>query len=127
MSAKTIAILGASNNRRKYGNKAVRAYHAQGFTVYPVNPHEDAIEGLPCYTSILDVPGSVEAVSIYLPPDKTLLVLEDVREKNPEMVFLNPGSENDSVLARAEDMGLNVLQACSIIAVGQNPYDLPED
>src|SRR5207249_4323171 len=65
-SMKTVAILGASADRNKYGNKAVRAFQRQGYTVYPVNPKESEIEGLPVYPSITAVPVRPEIVSVYL-------------------------------------------------------------
>ena len=52
-----VAVIGASNDRRKYGNKAVRAFRAQGYAVYPINPHETSIEGLHAYAKVTDVPG----------------------------------------------------------------------
>ena len=66
---RTGAIVGASSTRAKFGNKAVRAYARQGWTVYPVNPRTERIEGLRCYHSIRDVPGLVDRVAIYLPPE----------------------------------------------------------
>ena len=42
----TVAVIGASTNRAKYGNRAVRAFRQRGYTVWPVNPHETTIEGL---------------------------------------------------------------------------------
>src|SRR6267378_3140059 len=52
----TVAIIGASNNRTKFGNKAVRAFLRQGYTVFPVNPKETKIEGLPTFRSVREVP-----------------------------------------------------------------------
>src|SRR5262249_28986799 len=57
---KVVAVIGASNDRRKFGNRAVRAYLEQGYTVVPINPHETQVEGLKAYASILDVPGPVD-------------------------------------------------------------------
>ena len=54
---KTVAILGASADRSKFGNKAVRAFQRAGWHVYPVNPAGGEVEGLPCYPSLADVPG----------------------------------------------------------------------
>ena len=62
---RSVAIIGASNNHRKFGNKAVRAYQHNGWDVYPVNPHESTIEGLTAYKSIVDVPSPIDRVSLY--------------------------------------------------------------
>ena len=56
--SKTVAVVGASNDRRKYGNKALRAFATQGYTVFPINPHQQEIEGHRAYASVLDVPGT---------------------------------------------------------------------
>src|SRR5580692_2055152 len=116
--AKTVAIIGASADRAKFGNKAVRAFVRQGYTVYPVNPKEAVIEGLPAFKSIRDVPGRLQMISVYLPPPVLLKVLPDIATKGCEELWLNPGTESDEVLAEAERLGLNVIQACSIVGVG---------
>jgi uncharacterized protein len=121
---KTIAILGASTDRQKYGNKAVRAFRQQGYTVYPVNPKETEIEGLACYRSISDVPVRTQMISIYLPPPILLKVLPDIAAKGCDELWLNPGTESDEVLVEAEHLGLNVVQACSIVGVGVSPTSL---
>lgn len=123
--SKTIAIIGASSNREKYGNKAVRAYKDQGYTVYPVNPRAGIIEGLKSYKSILDIPGPVETASLYLPPALTLRVLDELKQKGVQTVFLNPGTEDAQVLEKARALGLNAVQACSIVAVGKSPGQYP--
>lgn len=121
---KTVAIIGASNDRRKFGNKAVRAFQQQGYTVYPVNPNETEIEGLPTYKSILDVPGRPDMVSVYLPPTVLVKLLPDIATKGCDELWLNPGTESDDVLAEAERLGLNVIQACSIVGAGVSPATL---
>ena len=121
---KTIAILGASNDRAKYGNKAVRAFKQQGYTVYPVNPRETQIENLPAFPSIREVPVRPQMVSVYLPPAVLLKVLPDIAARGCDELWLNPGTESDEVLAEAARLGLNVIQACSIVAVGISPAAL---
>ena len=123
-SAKTVAIIGASNVRAKFGNKAVRAFRQQGYTVYPVNPKETEIEGLPAYQSILEVPIRPEMISVYLPPPALLKILPDIAAKGCDELWLNPGTESDEVLAEAARLGLNVVQACSIVGVGMSPATL---
>lgn len=121
---KTVAIIGASNNRAKFGNKAVRAFLQRGYEVFPVNPREERIEGLPVFKSIAEVPGRLEKISVYLPPAVVLKVLPAIAAKGCDELWLNPGAESDAVVAEAERLGLNVIQACSIVGVGVSPAGL---
>ena len=121
---KSVAIIGASTDRGKFGNKAVRAYLRQGFTVYPVNPKEAEIEGVPAFKSITDVPERPNLISVYLPPPVLLKVLPDIAAKGCDEFWLNPGTESDEVLAEAERLGLNVIQACSIVGIGMSPEEV---
>lgn len=121
---KSVAIVGASADRSKYGNKAVRAYKQKGWTVYPVNPHEETIEGLRVYRSVSDLPDGLDRVSVYLPPETGKSELAKVAEKSPGEVFFNPGAEDAELLERAEKLGLNVRAACSIVDIGLNPDKL---
>ncbi len=121
MQSKTVAVIGASSDRAKFGNKAVRAFRLQGYTVYPVNPREPEIEGLPAYQSIRDVPARPHMVSVYVPPPVLLKLLPDIAARGCDELWLNPGAESDQVVAAAEQLGLNVIQACSIVAIGVSP------
>lgn len=117
---KTIAIIGASNDRRKFGNKAVRAFLQQGYEVFPVNPKEEIIEGLKTFKAIGDVPVRPQLISVYLPPSVLLNALPEIAAKGCDEFWLNPGTESDAVLAECERLGLNVIQACSIVGVGMD-------
>lgn len=121
---KTVAIIGASANPHKYGNKAVRAFLGQGYTVYPVNPASETIEGLPVFKTIAALPVRPELVSVYLPPEITLKVLPEIAARGCDELWLNPGTESDDVLAEAERLKLNVIQACSIVGVGVSSDNL---
>jgi predicted CoA-binding protein len=116
-----VAVIGASNDRSKFGNKAVRSYLAHGHSVYPVNPRETTIEGLPVFRSIEDIPADLDVVLVYLPPAVTLVVLPAIARKGAGQLFLNPGSADDAVVARARDLGLSPILACSIMAIGDSP------
>jgi predicted CoA-binding protein len=121
MAKPTVAVIGASNDRSKFGNKAVRAYVSQGYDVYPVNPRETSIEGLRSYASVLDVPVELERITVYLPPAVGIRVLDEIAAKGAAEVWLNPGAESDEMLARATELGLKPIVACSILGVGLDP------
>ncbi len=121
---KIVAVIGASNNRQKLGNRAVRAFTQQGYTVLPINPHEREVEGLKAYGSVLDVPGPIDMASFYVPPAIGEQVIEEVARKRIPEVWLNPGAESDALVARARALSIQPIVACSIIAIGRDPYDL---
>jgi predicted CoA-binding protein len=126
MAKPTVAILGASQNRQKYGNKSVRAHLDQGYEVYPINPNADEIEGLKAYPQLSDLPvETLDRVSVYLPPAVGLSVLEDIKKLCPKEVWFNPGSESDEILDKAQELGLNVIMACSIVDLGFSPRQYP--
>jgi len=88
-----VAIVGASSDRRKFGNKAVRAFRAQGYTVVPIHPSAEEIEGETAYASVLDYPGPIDEVSLYVPAEIGMSVVEDIAQKGIPIVWLNPGAD----------------------------------
>ena len=119
---KVVAVIGASSDRRKFGNRAVRAYVKEGYSVVPINPHEQHIEGLQAYPSVLDVPGTIDMASFYVPPEIGVQVIEDVARKQIAEVWLNPGAESEDLIERARALSIRPIVACSIMSIGQNPY-----
>ena len=119
--SKTVAVIGASSHRYKYGNKALRAFARQGFTVIPINPNEASVEGLATYPSVLDVPGQIDMATVYVPGHIGVKVMDDIARKGIPEVWLNPGADDDAVLARAKALGVKVIRACSIMAIGESP------
>jgi hypothetical protein len=119
---KIVAVIGASSNRRKFGNRAVRAFQRQGYTVIPINPHELEVEGLRTYASVLDVPGTIDMATIYVPPEIGERVIEEIARKKIPEVWLNPGAESDALIARARALDIRPIVACSIVGIGENPY-----
>ena len=126
MSELSVAIIGASQDRRKYGNKAVRAYHDNGYRVYPINPNEEEVEGLRTYPTIDAVPGEIDYVSLYVPPAVGIKLLPAIAAKGPKELWLNPGSESDELVEAAADLHLRTILACSIVAVGRSPSEFPD-
>ena len=118
-----IAVIGASSDRRKYGNKALRAYRQQGYVVVPINPHETEIEGEPAFRSVLDYPGTIDEATLYLRADAGVAVMDEIARKGIAQVWLNPGADAPEVVARARTLGIRPIVACSILGVGGRPSD----
>ena len=122
MSAKkTVAVIGASSNRHKFGNKALRAFERQGYSVLAINPNEAEVEGHRTFASVLDVPGTIDMATVYVPASAGVAVMDQLAQKGVGEVWLNPGADDDDVVDRAHELGLKVVQACSIIGIGESP------
>ena len=127
MQRKTVAILGASADRTKYGNKSVRAHVREGYEVFPINPKGGQIEGLTVYRNLAEVPvDRLNRVSVYLSPPLVLQVLGEIAAKGCDELWLNPGSENNEVVEKARSLGLEPITACSIVDLGTSPNSFPD-
>lgn len=114
------AVVGASKDRAKYGNKVLRAYLQDGRRVHPINPTADAVEGLPAFADIGAVPEAVHGISVITPPAVTERIVEQAAAAGIEHVWMQPGSESDTAVARAEAAGMNVIAGgpCLLVAIG---------
>jgi predicted CoA-binding protein len=125
MSQPTVAIIGASADREKFGNKSVRAHAAQGYQVFPVNPKGGQIEGIQVFRSLEEIPlERLDRVSLYVPPAVGLTLLKQIADKGCDQLWLNPGSESNELASKARALGLDPIIACSIVDVGVSPHDL---
>ena len=129
-SVRTVAVIGASRDREKFGNKAVRAFSSTGFTVFPINSHcgtdsvgKFKIEGLHVYGSILAIPEHVDLATMYLPPKIGENLVEDIFRKSIRRLWINPGAESDLLVERCRNRGIETELLCSIVAIGANPMD----
>ena len=119
---KTVAVVGASSDRRKFGNKALRAFQAEGYRVIPINPNEGEVEGLKTFASVLDVPEPIDMATVYVQPDITLRLLDEFASKGIPEIWINPGAEDDTVMAETRRRKINAIFACSIVGIGRSPH-----
>ncbi len=120
---KTVAVVGASNNRRKFGNIAVRAFQKAGYNVIPITPAATEVEGLRAYASVLDVAETIDLATIYVRPAIGAQVIEQLAEKGIPEVWLNPGAGSSAIVARARALGIRPVEGCSIIRIGFSPSE----
>ena len=118
---KTVAIIGASPDRHKFGNKALRAFREAGYRAIPITPHHAAIEGETAYATVLDYEGTIDMASMYVPPEIGEQVVESLAQKGIGEVWFNPGADSAAVLNKARALGIRPIQACSILGVGMSP------
>jgi hypothetical protein len=125
MPRKTVAIVGASADRSKFGNKSVRAHVAAGYDVCPVNPRGGIIEGLMVYRSLSDVPRPLDRISLYVPPSTGRQLVEEIARTGCREVWLNPGSADEALVAALQALGIEPILGCSIVDLSFSPAEFP--
>jgi predicted CoA-binding protein len=125
LAGSSYAVVGASNDRRKYGNKVLRAFLQNQKEVFPVNPHEAEIEGLPCYPELGSLPEPVHGAAIVTPPEVTEDIIEQAARAGIRHVWIQPGAESPWALERAEELGLNAVGGgpCLLVALRYHERD----
>jgi predicted CoA-binding protein len=118
---KTVAVIGASTDPHKFGNKAMRAFAEAGYTVIPITPRHETVEGVPAYRSVLDVPGPIDMATIYVPAAVGEQLVDEIAQKGIAEVWINPGAESDALVARFRALGIRPIEACSIVGIGLSP------
>lgn len=119
-SSSAYAVLGASTNREKYGNKVLRCYIQHQLTVYPVNPRAEAIEGITCYPDIQSLPAEVKSISVITPPAITEQIVLDAAQKGIQHIWMQPGAQSPLAVKRCHDAKINVIAdgSCILVALG---------
>ena len=114
------AVVGASRDRNKCGNKVLRCYMPHGRPVYPVNPHATAVEGLTAYPDLSALPAAVHGISIITTPHITAAVVAATAAAGIGHLWMQPGAESRQAIDRAEALGLSVVAdgACILVVLG---------
>ena len=123
LSGSPHAVVGASKDRDKYGNKVLRNYVQRGRSVYAVNPAEaggDGIEGVPTFATLADLPERVHGISIITSPKVTERIVDDAIAAGIAHLWMQPGAESGPAVARAEAAGLSVIHGgpCLLVVLG---------
>jgi predicted CoA-binding protein len=121
LAGEAYAVVGASNDRSKYGNQVLRAYLRKGRRAIPVNPNATEIEGLPSVPDLASLPGPVHGVSIVTPPEVTERIVEDAAAAGLTRLWMQPGAESERAIERAEELGLSVIAGgpCLLVEIGR--------
>lgn len=120
LAGRRFAVVGASGDRSKYGNKVLRCYKQKGRAVFPVHPREAMIEGLKCYPNLAALPEPVDGISIITPPQVTERIVEEAAAAGIGRLWMQPGAESAAALARARELGLKVIAGgpCLLVVLG---------
>lgn len=124
LKSEAFGVVGASEDRSKYGNKVLRCYQMNNRVVVPVNPKTTSIEGLACVASVSDLPDNVQSISVITPPAVTEKVVEAALARGITNIWMQPGAESDAAIARCKAAGINVIadHSCVLVVLGYHEH-----
>jgi len=110
-----VVVVGASPKEERYSNKAVKDLAAHGHTVLPVHPLCAEIHGQACYKSLAQISGQIDTVTLYVGPDKSSQMIEEILGLHPARIIMNPGAENDALEEAAQARNIEVVRGCTLV------------
>ena len=110
-----VVVLGASHKPERYANQAIRLLLEHGHEVVPVHPRLDLAEGLPVAHRLGEIEGAVDVLTLYIGPERSALVADDIVKLHPGRVIFNPGTESDALEARLDAAGIPHERACTLV------------
>jgi predicted CoA-binding protein len=116
VNRRTWAVVGASQDRSKYGNRVFRSLRDAGYIVYPVNPRGGKLEGTQVYPSLAELPEPPEVVDMVVPPPVTEKVVEEAHRSGLTRIWMQPGAESEAAIAYCHEHGIEVVHdACAMV------------
>jgi uncharacterized protein len=110
-----VAVIGASNKPERYSYLAVKNLIEKGHKVFPIHPALDEVLGIKVYPSVKDIKESIDTITLYISPEASNSITEDIIKINPKRIIFNPGAENRSLLETAKNNGIDVIEACTLV------------
>ena len=114
-SVETVAILGASPKPDRYAFQALQLLREYGHRPLPINPAYEEILGEKCYPTISAVPGPIDTVTLYLGQERSNPLIEEIIHARPRRIVMNPGAENSTLAAKANNAGIEVVEGCTLV------------
>lgn len=110
-----VVVLGASHKPERYANQAIRLLLEHGHSVVPIHPRLDMAEGLPVTHTLGEIAGAVDTLTLYIGPERSALIAEDIVRLRPGRVIFNPGTESTALEAQLDAAGIRHEEACTLV------------
>jgi predicted CoA-binding protein len=120
LSAPAFGVVGASDNKAKFGNKVYRCYLEHDMKAYPVNPMMTEIDGNQVFPNLAALPEKVESISVITPPQVTEKIVDDAIANGVKNIWMQPGAESKTAIDKATQAGVNVIAGgpCVLVELG---------
>ena len=115
ISQRSLAVVGVSRGGKGFGNMAMRELKARGYTLYPIHPSAETLEGEACYPNLGALPEKVGGVLVVVPPAQTEQVVQDAHVAGITRVWMQQGAESDAAIRYCEQNGMQAVHGKCIM------------
>lgn len=121
--AGAVAVLGASSKPERYSFKAVMMLKDKGYAVFPVHPAISEIHGIKVYKCLSDIPEPLDTITVYVSPDRSDAMKDEILKVRPRRIIFNPGAENSGLSEELCSHGIEILNACTLVMLTTGQFD----
>lgn len=121
MDSKNTLVLGASKNPQRYSYLAMHKLKAHGHPVMAIGKREGSVNNIEIVTGTPPFK-DVDTVTLYLNPTNQKPYYDYIISLHPKRIIFNPGTENDELVSLAQQNGIKVLDACTLVMLSTNQY-----
>lgn len=111
---KNIIVVGASDKADRYSYQAVELLTEKGYNAIPVHPKLQEVQGIKVHSSLEGL-SNIDTISLYINPQLSSPMLEQIIQIKPQRVIFNPGSENPELISKLEKAGIKTIEACTLV------------
>lgn len=117
-----VLVLGASPKKDRYSNMAIVQLLQKGYQVIPVHPKLAEIEGLTVIPDLASVEQKIHTLTLYIGPQRSAALIDDIIRLNPVRVIINPGTESDQLEEALCHHHINHFHACTLVLLSTNQF-----
>ena len=114
---KVWGVVGATDNKEKFGYKVYKKLKTKGYTVYPINPKLNTVDGDKCYPDISLLPEKPQVINMVVSPKVGIEIINQALKLGIDSFWLQPGTYDEELMDLIEKNRLNAVQACVIVAL----------
>ncbi len=122
MENKNVAILGASDHPERYSHMAQVLLRKMGYTTILITPNHRVIDGVTCHPNLASIKENVHTLTIYVRPEISSKIKNEILNFKCKRMIFNPGSENPSLYKDLEKRGVEIEEACTLILLNTGQF-----
>ena len=117
-----VAVIGASNKPERYSYQAVKLLAEKGHAVFPVHPVISEIDGMPVFKRLANISVPIHTITVYLAPERSAALADEILAARSKRVIFNPGAENPALAQRLQKIGVEAMNACTLVLLQTNQF-----